>query len=117
MKEEDLGGEAAQFGSAKTRWRFRALMHVKIDYWCSPSNVMHDVHVVLALSTRPFINASGCVRACISRAPGAALARVRPAASRLRRGRIQKQAHGAHPTWASTAPFLQPAAPALSQAA
>ena len=56
-------------------------MHVKIDCWCSSSNVMHDVHVVLALSTRPFINASGCVRACISRAPGAALARVRPAAS------------------------------------
>ena len=41
-------------------------MHVKIDYWCSSSNVMHDVHVVLALSTRPFISASDCVRACIS---------------------------------------------------
>ena len=32
-------------------------MHVKIDYWCSSvdssSNVMHDVHVVLAGTIRP----------------------------------------------------------------
>lgn len=79
---------------------------------------MHDVHVVLALSTRPFISASGCLRACILGVFLGHLGLQWPVfAPRLRRGRIQKQAQQARRTWASTVASLQPTVPALSQAA